>query len=60
VLSGKSNQPRIGYVHIPRFYGGEQGIAADLFNHITYLKAEKVEGILLDVRGNMAVLQEKL
>ncbi len=48
---------KIGYIYLPEFYADFERpngarCAADVAKEITKLKAEKVDGIILDLRGN--------
>jgi carboxyl-terminal processing protease len=54
-LAGKINN--IGYIHLPKFYSsfeteGGNSCAADVAEEIRKLKAQQVNGIILDLRDN--------
>jgi len=51
----KKGQPAYGYIHVPSFYGGQgspRDSASDVRRLLGELRAQKVAGIILDVRGN--------
>ena len=51
----KKGQPAYGYIHVPSFYGGEgsrRHSAQDVRRLLGELRAKKVAGVILDVRGN--------
>jgi carboxyl-terminal processing protease len=55
VLSRKRNQPPYGYIQLPSFYGGKgapRTAAADVRRLLAELKARKVAGVVIDMRGN--------
>jgi carboxyl-terminal processing protease len=55
VLSRKPGQPSYGYIHLPSFYGGRgapRTAAADVRRLLGELKARKVSGVVIDIRGN--------
>ncbi|MEZ4886507.1 MAG: carboxy terminal-processing peptidase [Chitinophagales bacterium] len=43
---------KIGYIRLPRFYGGNEGCAAHVLAQLELLKANGVKGLVLDVRNN--------
>ncbi len=48
-------QPAYGYIQVPSFYGGEgspRDSASDVRRLLGELRAKKVAGVILDVRGN--------
>jgi carboxyl-terminal processing protease len=54
VLSHKG-QPAFGYIHLPSFYGGKGAghtAATDVRRLLGEMKARKVAGVVLDIRGN--------
>jgi carboxyl-terminal processing protease len=55
VLSHKG-QPAYGYIYLPSFYGGKNAgqrtAAGDVRRLLTEMKARKVAGVVLDIRGN--------
>jgi C-terminal peptidase prc len=51
VLQDKNGQ-KIGYIRLPRYYSGDYSSAADILADLQYLQAEKVAGLILDVRNN--------
>ncbi|MCB0632200.1 MAG: hypothetical protein KDD15_20810, partial [Lewinella sp.] len=51
VFGGKSGE-KIGYIRLPRFYSGNYSSATDVLADLSYLKAEAVSGIILDLRNN--------
>lgn len=50
------NGPAYGYIHLPSFYGGRQAgqrtAAGDVGKLLKELKAAKVAGAIIDIRGN--------
>ena len=51
----KKGQPAYGYIQLPSFYGGEgspRHSAQDVRRLLAELRAKKVAGVILDVRGN--------
>ena len=52
LLEDKTAKQKIGYVRLPRFYGGNPGCATHVFNEIETLKSNKVDGIIFDLRNN--------
>ena len=51
----KKGQPAYGYIHLPSFYGGQgspRDSAGDVRRLLGDLRAKKVAGVILDVRGN--------
>jgi carboxyl-terminal processing protease len=57
ILKGKDESERIGYIKLPKFYAdftpqGATSCAVDVAKEIEKLKAEKVSGIILDLRNN--------
>jgi carboxyl-terminal processing protease len=54
VLTHKNQ--RVGYIHLPSFYGGkgagQRTAARDVSHLLTEMKALKVGGVILDIRGN--------
>jgi carboxyl-terminal processing protease len=51
--AGKSGSPKVGYIHLPSFYGtGKRTSAKDLDRLFGEMKAEKVAGVILDLRSN--------
>lgn len=51
----KKGQPAYGYIHVPSFYGGEgspRHAAQDVRRLLGVLRAKRVAGVILDVRGN--------
>ena len=56
VLSRKPGQPAYGYIHLPSFYGGkgpgQRTASSDVRRLLGELKARKVAGVVLDLRGN--------
>ena len=54
VLERKTG-PRIGYIHLPAFYGGSKGgrmASADIKRLLHALEDKKVAGVILDIRSN--------
>ena len=52
VLGGKG-LPKLGYVYLPGFYGGQgRDAAADVRELLVRLQAKDVAGVVLDLRGN--------
>jgi carboxyl-terminal processing protease len=54
VLSRKGKPP-IGYINLPSFYGGAgttRTASSDIRHLVAELRAKKVRGIILDIRGN--------
>ena len=39
---------KVGYIRLPRFYGGEDACAAHVLEHIKALKKSDIEGIVFD------------
>jgi len=56
VLTRKPGQPAYGYIHLPSFYGGkgpgQRTAAGDVHRLLGELKARKVAGVVIDLRGN--------
>lgn len=57
ILDGPSDGERLGYIYLPSFYGNFQDpngrtCAKDVANEVEKLKAEGVDGIMLDLRYN--------
>jgi len=52
LLEDKESKQKIGYIRLPRFYSGDPGSAVHVLKEIETLKANKVEGIIFDVRNN--------
>lgn len=58
IIKAHDNDPeKIGFIYLPKFYAdftpqGATSCAADVAKEIEKLKAEKVKGIILDLRGN--------
>jgi len=56
VLTRKPGQPPLGYIHLPSFYGGkaagQRTAAGDVRHLLGELKARKVAGVVIDLRGN--------
>lgn len=52
LLNTNQAQQKIGYIRLPRFYGGNPGSAAHVRKEVEGLKANGVEGIIVDVRNN--------
>jgi carboxyl-terminal processing protease len=57
VLTDKSTNHRIGYIYLPSWYANFQDrngrrCSVDIQNEIEKLKAEKVSGIVIDLRNN--------
>ena len=57
ILSETDRQDKVGYIFLPKFYAdftpqGLTSCATDVAKEIEKLKAEKVEGIIMDLRGN--------
>jgi carboxyl-terminal processing protease len=49
----KKGAPRVGYIHLPSFYGtGKRTSAKDLDRLFGEMKGEKVAGVILDLRSN--------
>lgn len=53
----ENNGKRIGYIYLPEFYADFNGVsnrrsATDVQKEVEKLKAEKVDGIILDLRNN--------
>lgn len=58
VLTGKG-LPRLGYIHLPSFYGGQgHDAAGDVRRLLGALGEEKVAGVVLDLRSNGGGLLE--
>jgi carboxyl-terminal processing protease len=52
-ILNKKGEPKIGYIHLPSFYGtGKRTSAKDLDKLFGEMKAEKVAGVILDLRSN--------
>lgn len=51
-LEDSLTREKIGYIRLPRFYGGNPGSAAHVLKEIGILKANNVKGIIFDVRNN--------
>ena len=52
VLGGKG-LPRLGYVYLPSFYGGQgRAAAADVRALLARLQSKDIAGVILDLRGN--------
>ena len=52
-LLNKKGAPKIGYIHLPSFYGtGKRTSAKDLDRLFGEMKTEKVAGVILDLRSN--------
>ncbi len=55
VLS-RPGKPPIGYIHLPSFYGGkgssQRTAAGDVHRLLAEMRARKVAGVVLDIRGN--------
>lgn len=57
ILDGKKEQERIGYIYLPRFYAdfndrNGRFCSTDVAAEVEKLKAENVDGIILDLRNN--------
>ncbi len=52
LLTNKANTQKIGYIKLPRFYGGEVGSAAHILAELRQLRKDKVDGIIFDIRDN--------
>ena len=52
LLETNQAKEKIGYIRLPRFYAGDPGSAAHVLAEIETLKANKVDGIIFDVRNN--------
>jgi carboxyl-terminal processing protease len=56
ILTRKPGQPAYGYIHLPSFYGGkgpgQRTASGDVHRLLGELKARKVAGIVIDLRGN--------
>ena len=52
LLEDSLAKQKIGYIRLPRFYAGDSGSAAHVLDEIETLKANKVGGIIFDVRNN--------
>ena len=57
ILDGSEDGERIGYIYLPSFYGNFQDpngrtSAKDVAKEVEKLKAENVDGIVLDLRNN--------
>ncbi len=57
ILDGAASEEKIGYIFLPSFYGDYENpdgrlCSKDIANEIEKLKAEKVDGIILDLRNN--------
>ncbi len=52
VLTHDDSKHKIGYLQLPRFYRGEEGVALHTLEEINKLKKENVKGIILDLRNN--------
>lgn len=49
------NGPKIGYIHLPSFYGGRDSphqAGKDVHNLLVELGKQKVSGVILDIRSN--------
>jgi carboxyl-terminal processing protease len=55
-VMSRKGQPAFGYIHLPSFYGGrgagQRTAATDVRRLLGELKARKVAGVVLDIRGN--------
>ena len=52
LLEDKEIKKRIGYIRLPRFYAGNEGCSVHVLKEIETLKANGVEGLILDLRNN--------
>ncbi|MCP3930433.1 MAG: tail-specific protease [Bacteroidetes bacterium] len=57
ILDGKSEDEKIGYIYLPRFYADFKNkdgrfCAADVAKELDKLKSENVDGVVLDLRNN--------
>ncbi len=52
ILNSADDDRRIGYLMLPRFYSGGEDAAYDVSQELELLKANKVDGIIFDVRNN--------
>lgn len=57
VITDKETGKKIGYIHLPKFYRDfsnslGKNCSTDVANEVKRLKAENVEGIVLDLRNN--------
>ena len=56
VLTRQPGQPAYGYIYLPSFYGGkgmgQRTAAGDLRHLLRELKARRVAGVVIDIRGN--------
>ena len=52
LLEDRLQKRKVGYIRLPRFYGGKEGCAAHVLEHLELLKANDIEGIVFDVRNN--------
>lgn len=61
IISNEQLNNRFGYIYVPSFYhdyksGKGRSAARDVRNHLQKLKAEKVDGVILDLRNNVGGL----
>ena len=61
VIDNENLDKRFGYIYVPSFYhdyksGKGRSAAQDVRNHLQKLKAEKVDGVILDLRNNVGGL----
>ncbi len=47
-----NNQEKVGYLRLPRFYGGEEGCAQHVLNYLKAFKEAQVNGVVFDLRNN--------
>ncbi len=52
LLEDQQIERRIGYIQLPRFYAGEEGCSVHVLKEIETLKANGMEGLILDLRNN--------
>ena len=52
ILKEASDNKKIGYISLPRFYGGNEGCASHVLKELHQLKENNVDGIVFDLRNN--------
>ncbi len=52
LLEDKLSKEKIGYIRLPRFYGGDEGCASHVLAEIEDLKKQGIDGLIFDLRNN--------
>lgn len=52
ILERQNLNEQVGYIRIPRFYIGDEGVAYHVYQAIQNLKKNQVKGIIIDLRNN--------